>query len=119
MRQFAIIGQHDQAFAVRVQPTDHEQVHIVTDRDVIHDRGTIILTLCFGRRHHVYRLVQRVIEFRLVEFEAHTIDFDNIGLRVSFIAQRRHFTIDAHPPAFDQGFTGTARADIRLCHQFL
>ena len=85
IRQFAVVGDQDQPFAVQVEPADSEQANIVVRHQVDHagPAGGVAIG-----RHHAFRLVHGVID-PASERERLAIDADFLGGRIDPRAELR------------------------------
>ncbi len=113
LREFAIIGQHDEPFTVGVQAPDREQALLPPDH--VDDRFAVVGAVGFVRHQNVARFVHCEIQRALVEFQLLAIQFNDIGRRVGFLTQLGNHAVDANAPPLDILFGGATRRDIRLC----
>ena len=116
--KLAIVGQHHQAFAVRIQPADGEQM--LGMRHQVEHRTALIAFVRLAGGEHVLRLVDGEIQLRqLIEAQLLAIHLDHVHIRVGLCPQCDDFAVNAHPALFDQLLCCAARGDIGHAQQFL
>ncbi len=120
MREFAVVGQQDQAFGVGVQPSHMEELLVAAD-PVLHQvtdaRSAAVVR---HRRMHALRFVQRQIHQGLVEDHPCAVDADLRGIGVDPGAEfGHHLAVDLDAAIGDHPLRDPSRRNPGLRQHFL
>ena len=115
MREFAIVGQDDEAFAVGVQPTDRKDSRLIGYE--FDDHRSTVGVVCGG--DHSGRLVHEVVDEIGSDPHRRAIDLDHIVLDIDAPPEFGAFAVDRHPTGCDEFFASSARSESKGCQHLL